>query len=186
MNMNSEDEVTALGLLIGPRLLKGGTEVKTSTLRGIVGVYFSAHWCGPCRSFTPQFRKVYERAKSKGRAFEVVFMSSDHDEQSFKEYFATMPWHAIPYEQRARYQHLNALFQIRGIPALVLLDAHTGGVLDTNARSRVMAPNFVSTLPRSIDLDAACLPEVGSGIPILVRYRGKEFELECEPSCLAK
>lgn len=180
--MNSEDEVTALGLLIGPRLLKGGTEVKTSTLRGIVGVYFSAHWCGPCRSFTPQFRKVYERAKSKGRAFEVVFMSSDHDEQSFKEYFATMPWHAIPYEQRARYQHLNALFQIRGIPALVLLDAHTGGVLDTNARSRVMAPNFVSTLPRSIDLDAACLPEVGSGIPILVRYRGKEFELECEPS----
>ena len=184
--MNSEDEVTALGLLIGPRLLKGGTEVKTSTLRGIVGVYFSAHWCGPCRSFTPQFRKVYERAKSKGRAFEVGFMSSDHDEQSFKEYFATMPWHAIPYEQRARYQHLNALFQIRGIPALVLLDAHTGGVLETNARSRVMAPNFVSTLPRSIDLDAACLPEVGSGVPILVRYRGKEFELECEPSCLAK
>lgn len=176
-----------MDVLIGEKLLRndgangGVSEVNTSSLRGLVVLYFSAHWCGPCRNFTPQLRKVYERAKSDGRAVEVVFISSDHDEKSFKEYFATMPWHAIPYAERGRQKHLAALCQIRGIPAVALLDSQTGGLLDLNARSKVMQPGFISTLPRLIDLEAALMPEPSSGIPILIRYQGKEFELECEP-----
>eukprot|EP00438_Fugacium_kawagutii_P025791 Skav209816 [mRNA] locus=scaffold2424:39234:39956:+ [translate_table: standard] len=174
-----------MDLLIGEKLHRndgdGLSEVNTLTLRGIVVLYFSAHWCGPCRSFTPQLRKFYERAKSDGRAVEVVFISSDHDEKSFKEYFATMPWHAIPYADRGRQKHMAALCQIRGIPGVALLDAQTGGLLDLNARSKVMQPGFISTLPRLIDLEAALMPEPSSGTPILIRYQGKEFELECEP-----
>ncbi|CAK9017172.1 unnamed protein product [Durusdinium trenchii] len=168
-------------LLLGQKVLHGGNEVATGSLHGVIGVYFSAHWCGPCRSFTPQFRKVYERAKLKGKAFEVVFVSSDHDENSFKEYFSTMPWHAVPFADRSRQQQLSSLFQVRGIPFLGLLDAK-GQVLDWNARSKVMEPGFISTLPRSVDLKAVELPQPCGPVAILIRYFGKEFEIECEPS----
>lgn len=177
---------------MGPELIRNqrssqnssdGSNVKvhTNTLRGVVGVYFSAHWCGPCRNFTPQLRKVYERARSKGRAFEVVFASSDRDEASFQEYFATMPWHALPFSDRGPQHYLSTLFQVRGIPSLVLLDAYTGRVLDQSARGKVMEPGFISTLPRVIDLEVAHLPEPGDTVPILIRYQGKNFELDCEP-----
>ena len=161
-------------------------EVHTSALRGVVGVYFSAHWCGPCRNFTPQLRKVYERVRSKGRAFEVVFASSDRDEASFQEYFATMPWHALPFSDRGRQHYLSTLFQVRGIPSLVLLDAYTGRVLDQSARGKVMEPGFISTLPRVIDLEVAHLPEPGDTVPIVICYQGKKFELDCEPGFLEK
>ena len=170
-------------LLLGQKVLHGGNEVATGSLHGVIGVYFSAHWCGPCRSFTPQFQKVYERAKLKGKAFEVVFVSSDHDENSFKEYFSTMPWHAVPFADRSRQQQLSSLFQVRGIPFLGLLDAK-GQVLDWNARSKVMEPGFISTLPRSVDLKAVELPQPCGPVAILIRYFGKEFEIECEPSFL--
>ena len=173
-----------MDLLLGQKVLHGANEVATESLHGVIGVYFSAHWCGPCRNFTPQFRKVYERAKLKRRAFEVVFVSSDHDERSFKEYFATMPWHAIPFADRARQQQLSSLFQVRGIPFLGLLDSK-GQVLDLNARSKVMEPGFITTLPRSIDLKATELPESCGPVAILLRHRGQEYEIECEPSCLA-
>ena len=178
-----------LEYLLGEKLIQDGPEgrreVNTATLRGVVGVYFSAHWCGPCRSFTPQLRKVYERAKSQGKAFEVIFMSSDRDERSFNEYFATMPWHAFAFADRGRHQQLTTLFQVQGIPSLVLLDWYTGRILESNARGKVMEPGFISTLPRSVDLDAESLPEPSGGMPIRIRYQGKEFELECEPSCSA-
>ena len=172
-----------MDVVLGPKLLHGNAEVETSELRGVVGVYFSAHWCGPCRNFTPQFRKVYERAKANGKVFDVVFVSSDRDEGSFREYFATMPWHAVPFADRQKQQQLSMLFQVRGIPALGLLDASTGQVLDMNARSKVMEPGFISTLPRRIDL--LPLPEPPGTVPILIRHLGKEWEIECEPSHLA-
>ena len=33
----------------------------------------------------------------KSRHAEVVFVSSDNDESSFDEYYAEMPWLAVPY-----------------------------------------------------------------------------------------
>ena len=35
-----------------------------------------------------------------GENFEIVFISSDRDEKSFKEYYETMPWLALPFSYR--------------------------------------------------------------------------------------
>lgn len=106
----------------------------------VLGLYFSAHWCPPCRAFTPNLASWYEKFKKtpNGNKFEIVFVSSDRDEGSFKSYYAEMPWLALPYNNRAMKDTLSKKFKIGGIPTLVLLNGETGKVISTDGRSIVM------------------------------------------------
>ena len=55
-----------------------------------------------CRAFTPDLAKWYKTIKKGPNAdnFEIVFVSSDRDEESWKEYFNEMPWKALQYSDR--------------------------------------------------------------------------------------
>ncbi|GMJ13203.1 nucleoredoxin 1 [Hibiscus trionum] len=45
---------------------KDGAKVKVTDLVGkTVFLYFSAHWCPPCRAFTPLLVEVYKKIKAK-------------------------------------------------------------------------------------------------------------------------
>eukprot|EP00878_Enallax_costatus_P044465 GHUV01053103.1.p1 GENE.GHUV01053103.1~~GHUV01053103.1.p1 ORF type:complete len:175 (+),score=11.38 GHUV01053103.1:78-527(+) len=48
-----------------------------------VGIYFSAHWCPPCRAFTPQLANTYTKLKKDGIDFEIVFVSMDRGQEQF-------------------------------------------------------------------------------------------------------
>lgn len=124
-------------LLAGPLLTKDGVKPAAGLLDGkVVGLYFSAHWCPPCRGFTPQLAEMYKAAKEKGLPFEIIFASSDRDEESFKEYFESMPWVALPYADRALKEELSDRFKVNGIPSLVLLDTDRS-VITTEGRGAV-------------------------------------------------
>ena len=84
---------------------------------GVVGLYFSAHWCPPCRGFTPKLAETYTKIKEAGdKPFEIVFISSDKDQEQFDSYFAEMPWLALPFEQRDLKAKLSKKFKVNGIP----------------------------------------------------------------------
>ncbi|KAL5552876.1 hypothetical protein UlMin_040277 [Ulmus minor] len=122
-----------------------GDQVKISSLSGkIVGLYFSGSWCGPCRSFTPSLVEVYQEVTSKGE-FEVVFISSDRDDESFNEYFSKMPWLAIPFSDLDTRKRLKDLFKVRGIPNLVILDAN--GKVSTEQGTRFVREYGVDAYP---------------------------------------
>jgi nucleoredoxin len=118
---------------------KEGKTFPLSSLKGesVVGLYFSAHWCPPCKGFTPQLVKKYEEIKAAGKKFEIVFVSSDRDDGSFQEYFNEMPWLALPYDDRAAKNELSKVFGIEGIPSLVLLDTDFS-VITKKGRGSVM------------------------------------------------
>jgi nucleoredoxin len=123
-------------VLDGAKIIGDGQELKGESLLGkVFAFYFSAHWCPPCRGFTPQLAQWYTKdLKSKG--LEVVFVSSDKDDEQFKDYFKDMPWLALDYEDRKRKSQLSSMFGVRGIPALVIIDKD-GSVITTEGRGAI-------------------------------------------------
>mmetsp|Transcript_3747 Transcript_3747/g.10330 ORF Transcript_3747/g.10330 Transcript_3747/m.10330 type:complete len:1064 (-) Transcript_3747:178-3369(-) len=105
----------------------------------LVGLYFSASWCGPCRQFTPLLCEAYETWKDSNptHGLEIVFVSSDRDPHSFSHYHNKMPWPAIGFDALPQFkQQLSMIYGVRGIPSLVILDAVSGQVVVNASASR--------------------------------------------------
>ncbi|KAF0714816.1 Aste57867_3668 [Aphanomyces stellatus] len=124
----------------GPELqTKGGLKSTDDLLAGkkYVGLYFSAHWCPPCRAFTPMLSETYETFIGDGhKDFALIFVSSDRDEAAFDEYYGEMPFYALPYAKRDEKDALAKKFEIRGIPTLVFVNA-AGELLTKDGRQVV-------------------------------------------------
>lgn len=93
----------------------------------VIGLYFSADWCGPCRKFTPDLVKFYERMNNRRgqkNQFEIVWISRCRDSNSYIQYFSHMPWLAMPPEEAMgeRGQRLGQKYNVKGIPGFVLVD----------------------------------------------------------------
>eukprot|EP00980_Cylindrotheca_fusiformis_P013949 scaffold3621_cov114-Cylindrotheca_fusiformis.AAC.14 len=115
-------------------LLRSGQSEPVSLADSLGGkefvlLYASAHWCPPCRQFTPMLANWY---KMNRKYAEVVFLSCDHDEDGFKSYFATHPWMAVDFEDDAR-ESIIASIRVSGIPRLVVLSGKSGKIIVDNA-----------------------------------------------------
>ncbi|ETW06936.1 hypothetical protein H310_03047 [Aphanomyces invadans] len=126
----------ALTRAIAPTLLTAsGSKVASPSLGGkVIGLYFSAHWCGPCRQFTPMLAQFYQSMQQLGKPFEVVFVSADRSQRDFDGYFREMPWLAVPYDSEER-EALEARHEIRGIPTFKIINSQ-GAIVDGDARQR--------------------------------------------------
>lgn len=126
--------------LFGDTLAKpdGSTLSTSDALSGkkAVGIYFSAHWCPPCRGFTPKLAEWYQK-DLKALGFEIIFVSSDRDEESFKSYHGEQPWLAVPYARRDLKDSLSKKYKVSGIPTFVILDGATGEVITKDGRAAV-------------------------------------------------
>jgi len=136
--------------LLGSDLLKGkGDKVATATAlsdKKAVALYFSAHWCPPCRGFTPQLAEWYTADLQK-KGLEIVFVSSDKDQGAFDDYAASMPWLALPFEDRARKNALSKKYKVQGIPTLVILDGATAETITLDGREAVSEDPKGESLP---------------------------------------
>ena len=95
---------------------KGATNPK------YVAIYYSAHWCPPCRAFTPKLVEWYKEFKPKHADFELVFASSDKSEEAQIEYMKEtgMPWPAMKFGTSKGPE--VGKYAASGIPYLVLID----------------------------------------------------------------
>lgn len=102
--------------------------------KGLVFLYFSAGWCPPCRQFTPMLAEFYQQQRARGKHLEIIFVSSDRDEASFRDYFEGHhgPWLALPHGSSQR-MSTSAYFKVEGIPRLMVFSPKTGAIVSENA-----------------------------------------------------
>merc|ERR1712151_1257716 len=115
-----------------------------------IGLYLSAHSSPPSRGLKPMRAQVYNSGLKE--KMEIVFVSSDRDENAFKEYFGEMPWQALPYEKRKEKEELSDAFGVQGIPSFVVINPD-GTVITTEGRAKVMSD------PKGENLPAGWLPQ---------------------------
>lgn len=145
--------------LVGPTLThrrRRGTTTKTTDLLcgiQIVGFYFSAHWCPPCREFTPRLGARYNQLRNK--AFEIIFTSLDHNEEEFTSYFASMEdWLAVPFSSTSIRKDLNRQFSVQSIPRLVLMNWVTGDKITDDGCKLIMDVAYMDRIvPDRVEVD---------------------------------
>ena len=129
--------------LLGNKFLAsdGTTHTNIDSIVGdseLIGIYWSAHWCVPCRQFTPKLVTFIEMLGEENINFPVIFASGDKDKSSFAKYFGSFAgpqWSAFPQGDK-RITALKKKFGVNGIPWLVILDKQ-GNLVCNNAENTI-------------------------------------------------
>ena len=98
-----------------------------------VGLFFSAEWCPPCQLMMRPLKNFYTDANLEKRQFEIVFVSKDTKKEEWFDHYKQMPWLSLAYDS-PKINELQKHFGIVGIPALIILEAKTGFVVQTKGR----------------------------------------------------
>uniref|UniRef100_A0A0K0CXT9 Thioredoxin domain-containing protein n=1 Tax=Angiostrongylus cantonensis TaxID=6313 RepID=A0A0K0CXT9_ANGCA len=106
----------------------------------VVALYFSAHWCPPCRQFTPVLKDFYGELVDDGE-FEIIFVSFDRTEADLKKYMEECHgnWYYLPFGS-SKIQYLATKYSVSGIPALIVIRGD-GKEVTKNGRSDVQIHN---------------------------------------------
>jgi nucleoredoxin len=110
----------------------------------LIGLYFSAHWCGPCRKFTPNLVAYYNRNVTAHPEFEILFVSNDKTAAAMEGYMREqeMPWPAVNYDKIGGNGALLKYFGA-SIPCLVIVDETGKVIFDTYAGQNYRGPEAV-------------------------------------------
>ena len=118
--------------ILGKDLKQVENPFKSSKL---IGLYFSAHWCPPCKAFTPVLADFYNKVNANEKIIEIIFVSCDKDANQFKDYYNEMPWLTLPYGDE-RQESLSDEYGCQGIPYLVILNSD-GSIVTKTGRDDV-------------------------------------------------
>ncbi|CAD7936148.1 unnamed protein product [Amoebophrya sp. A120] len=146
-----------MSAVVGPRLLKKvdhdkfpqksvyvDTEEELKDADCVV-LYFSAHWCPPCRQFTPRLIEKHLRAHLLRKSVKFVFASLDNSQADWNEYYGLMPWLALDFPtSQQRTKVLMQQLGLRGVPSVVLY--WKNGKIDVNGRELITQPDFLQSV----------------------------------------
>eukprot|EP00088_Acartia_fossae_P023078 TRINITY_DN24148_c0_g1_i1.p1 TRINITY_DN24148_c0_g1~~TRINITY_DN24148_c0_g1_i1.p1 ORF type:complete len:158 (-),score=55.96 TRINITY_DN24148_c0_g1_i1:299-730(-) len=104
----------------------------------LVLYYFSAHWCPPCKQFTPMLKDFYEEVGDDEKV-EIVFVSSDRSPAEMISYMKEShgDWYATEHGSQLT-NDLKQKYGIRGIPTLIVCKKD-GTVVTNEGRAAVMS-----------------------------------------------
>ncbi|XP_066567719.1 nucleoredoxin-like protein 2 [Amia ocellicauda] len=106
----------------------------------VVGLYFSAGWCPPCRDFTPIlcdfYTELLEEQDPPAR-FELVFISSDRSAEDMVQYMHALhgEWLALAWSDPYKHE-LKKKYNITAVPKLVIVKEN-GEVITDKGRKQI-------------------------------------------------
>ena len=110
----------------------------------LIGLYFSAHWCGPCRKFTPNLVAYYNKNAAAHPEFEILFVSFDKSAAAMEGYMRElqMPWPAVGFDKVSGNEALKK-YAGASIPCLVVVDETGKVIFDSYAGENYRGPEAV-------------------------------------------
>ena len=104
-------------------------------IQDLVLYYFSAHWCPPCRQFTPMLSDFYGEVSDD---LEIVFVSSDRSPEDMISYMKEShgDWCGVEHNS-ALATDLKQKYGVQGIPMLVVVKKD-GTLVTKDGRSHVV------------------------------------------------
>jgi len=87
------------------------------------------------RAITQELAQVYTALRKAGKAMEIVFVSADEDQASYRDHAATMPWPSLPVDDR-RATDICERLRMNTLPCLAIVEA-SGKTLNANAVWRI-------------------------------------------------
>jgi len=93
----------------------------------LILIYFSGHWCPPCRGFTPLLKDWYTQILSHNEVKTrpvVIFVSCDQDAGAMDAYFKKDhgDYYAVIFDNDALKDPLQTACKVEGIPKLSVVD----------------------------------------------------------------
>uniref|UniRef100_A0AC34QPS1 Thioredoxin domain-containing protein n=1 Tax=Panagrolaimus sp. JU765 TaxID=591449 RepID=A0AC34QPS1_9BILA len=131
-----------------PLKRKGGADASAADLQNkVVALYFSAHWCGPCRNFTPILKDFYDELAGT-KELEIVFVSFDRTAADLDKYLSEAHgnWLYIPYGDK-NIETLSEKYGVSGIPSLIVIKPD-GEVITKEGRADVQGKPPKATLSK--------------------------------------
>ena len=137
---NAADSANSIAALVKGDLITSQNGITRAHLdaefekKKLIGLYFSAYWCGPCRKFTPNLVAFYKKHAATHPEFEILFVSNDKSGPAMEGYMRDMqmPWPAVSYEKIPGKEALKK-YAGSGIPCLVVVDETGKVIFDTYA-----------------------------------------------------
>jgi nucleoredoxin len=110
----------------------------------LIALYFSAHWCAPCRKFTPNLVAYYNKNAAAHPEFEVLFVSDDKSAAAMEGYMREeqMPWPAVTFDKIAGNEALRK-YAGAAIPCLVVVDDTGKVIFNTYSGQNYRGPEAV-------------------------------------------
>ena len=126
------------------KALSNKTVGKVNENADYYAIYFSAHWCPPCRKFTPVLSKFYNDTFTEDANFDVLFVSSDQSEKAMEEYqeWGEMKFPALKFNKKDNTPEITK-YAGKGIPSLVIVDRAGNVVADSYVDGTYVGPTSV-------------------------------------------
>ena len=126
-----EDEIVLPDIFLN----SAGDEVSSKELGNkLIGLYFSASWCGPCRKFSPRLIEFRNKFSNK---FEVILIGADGSDKAQLNYMKkySMPWLAMK-NKSLEATHAGKVVKVEFIPYLVIIDQN-GDILTKEGKNDI-------------------------------------------------
>lgn len=105
--------------------------------KNIIGLYFSASYCPPCKVLTGILIDKYDELCRLCPYFEIILVPSDKSAEDRAKYFSTMLWLSIDYKSAGE---LRKKLKVTSLPTLLFIDAD-GNPIDYCGRALVENKN---------------------------------------------
>jgi len=108
-----------------------------------IAVYYSASWCPPCKFFTPELVRFYDKAIQVYDNFEIILFSNDYEQEAMENYMLSdqITFPALAFEEISSSSLID--YAAEGIPYLVVLDREGNQVLPQTDHSGYVDPTEV-------------------------------------------